>query len=112
MRDQHDTQTSDLIPAKRGRPVLDVQAGPMTPAERAKRYRQNRRSDAKSATRRAGTAVAALLHEYSDIALLEAIRLERAFLHGLLSSTGNRGATPSRKRLGALVAELARRYPA
>lgn len=112
MRDQHDTQTRDLIPAKLGRPCLDVDQGPMTPAERARRYRQNRRTDAKSATKRAGTVAATLLHEYSDIALLEAIRMERALLHTLLSSTGNRGATPSRKRLGSLVAELGRRYPA
>lgn len=113
MRDHHDTQTRDLIPAKRGRPCLDVDQGPMTPAERARRYRANRRTDAKSAKKWAGTVAATLLHEYSDIALLEAIRMERAFLERLLSrKMGNAGATPSRKRLGSLVAELGRRYPA
>ena len=106
MRDQHDTQTSDLIPPKRGRPVLDVDSGPMTPAERARRYRQNRRTDAKSATKRAGTVSAPLLHEYSDVALLEAIRMT-------MYNEGRGYRPPSiQKKLAGLVAELARRYAA
>lgn len=105
MRDQHDTQTSDLIPAKRGRPVLDVDRGPMSDAERARRYRQNRRTDAKSATKRAGTVAAPLLHEYSDAALLEAIRMA-------MHNEGRGYRPPSiQKKLAGLVAELARRYP-
>lgn len=116
MRDQLDTQTTDLLPAKRGRPCEFPASGPMTPAERARRYRQNRKGDAQSASRAARHvcgAMQGLLEEYSDVALMEAIRQERAFLERLLAKPrGNVGATPSRKRLGALVAELARRYPA
>ena len=94
MRDQHDTQTSDLIPAKRGRPVLDSDRGPMTPAERARRYREARKSDVKSALRKRGDL---MLDQYSDAALLDAIRASIA--------AGRGGKT------GRLVAELARRYP-
>lgn len=43
MRDEKDKATlGDLLPAKRGRPCLDLDNGPLTPAERAKRYRRNR----------------------------------------------------------------------
>jgi len=94
MRDQHDTHTSDLIPAKRGRPVLDVDRGPMTPAERAKRYRDNRRTDVKSALRKRGDL---MLDQYSDAALIDAIR------SGIATGQG--------AKTGRLVAELARRYP-
>lgn len=105
MRDQHDTQTSDLIPAKRGRPCLDAEQGPMTPAERARRYRQNRRSDAKFAAKRVGTIGEHCLPDYSDAALLEAIRMT-------IHNEGRGFRPPSiNKKLAGLVAELARRYP-
>lgn len=112
MRDQLDTQTTDLLPGKRGRPCADLDRGPMSAAERAKRYRDGRKRAGLEAARMTRAKAVGVLLEYSDLELLEGIRLERAFLERLLASTGNRGATPSRKRLGALVAELARRYPA
>lgn len=94
MRDQHDTQTSDLIAPKIGRPVLDPDRGPMTPAERAKRYRQTRKADVKSALRKRSDL---MLDQYSDAALIDAIRA------GIASGQG--------AKTGRLVAELARRYP-
>lgn len=94
MIDQHDTRTIDLMPAKRGRPVLDVERGPMTPAERARRYREVRKADVKSALRKRGDL---MLDQYSDAALLDAIRA------GIAAGQG--------AKTGRLVAELARRYP-
>lgn len=111
MRDQHDTQTSDLIPAKLGRPCLDAEQGPMTPAERAKRYRANRKGDVRSMSRHIGRETEGMLQEYSDAALMDAIRDHAAFLNSLLSRGRATGATPAKRRVATLVAELARRYP-
>lgn len=94
MRDQHDAHTADAFPAKRGRPCLDAEQGPLTPAERAKRYRQMKKADVRSALRKRGDL---MLDQYSDAALLDAIRASIAA-----------GASA---KSGRLVAELARRYP-
>jgi len=46
MRDEKDKATvGDLLPAKRGRPCLDLDNGPMTDAERARRYREIRKAN-------------------------------------------------------------------
>lgn len=105
MRDQHDSGTADAFAAKRGRPCLDAERGPLSPAERAKRYRQTRKGDTKSIVRAVKKGMPSLLPDYSDAVLLDAIRAGiddvRAF-----------GSPSYKVRLGALVAELARRYPA
>ena len=67
---------------------------PMTPAERSRRYRETRKSDVKSALRKRGDL---MLDQYSDAALLDAIRA------GIASGQA--------AKTGRLVAELARRYP-
>lgn len=119
MRDEKDPGTIDMIPAKRGRPCLDAEAGPLTPAERAKRYRELRRLRADRIAHQAPRHLKVESDEYldttlalTDTVLLDAIRKEAAFLQGLISGPQKgKGAAPSRKRIGALVAELARRYP-
>lgn len=114
MRDQLDTQTSDLIPAKRGRPCKHPELGPRTAAQRAADYRSRTNSRARTARDMVGRSGpnAFWLLECSDVQLLEAIRIERAFLDNLVNGPQKgKGAAPSRKRLGGLVAELARRYP-
>lgn len=110
MRDEKDPGTIEMLPAKRGRPVLDTARGPMTAAEKQRRYRENRRSQANLCGRMTRVRAAGVLGDFTDVALLDAIRSERNFLSALVEQ-GKGGTTPSRNRLGALVAELARRYP-
>ncbi|MEN4903349.1 hypothetical protein [Luteimonas sp. TWI1437] len=112
MRDQHDTQTSELIPAKRGRPCKRPEMGPMTPAERAQAYRSRRRSraglardDARRADARRKLVDFDWLRDYTDAQLLEAIRLQVADVREVDTKSGRAAAAK-------LVAELARRYPA
>ena len=112
MRDQHDTQTSDLMPAKRGRPCANLEHGPMTPAERARLYRNRQRNRAAHVRHATISTFSLAMADCSDMVLIEAIRKERAFLEGLTNGPQRgQGAAPSRKRLGSLIAELARRYP-
>lgn len=105
MRDQHDTQTADAFAHKRGRPCIDVNSGPLTPAERARRYRRNRKGDAKSAARAVKKGMPSLLPDYSDAALLDAIRMA-------MDDVRLFGSPSYQAVLRSLVAELARRYPA
>lgn len=49
MRDQHDTTTDDLVPAKRGRPCTRPELGPLSDAERARAYRAKRKQAARKA---------------------------------------------------------------
>ena len=112
MRDPLDRKASDLLPAKRGRPCNNAAVGPMTDAERAREYRRRRASRAKEAGWAARAGEKGYLRECSDLEVIDAIRAERAFLDNLVNGPQRgKGAGPSRKRLGALVAELARRYP-
>lgn len=116
MRDQHDTQTSDLMPAKRGRPCKNPEFGPMSTADRARAYRNRKRARAgmaqSDAAGKQNYSLTQLATEYSDLVLLEAIRKERAFLESIVTGPQKgKGAAPSRRRLGNLVAELAHRYP-
>lgn len=112
MRDQLDTQTTDLLPGKLGRPCKDPERGPMTEAERARAYRNRVRSRAglaraqadRDLRRKVGHEVT-FLGDYSDAQLLEAIRITV----GEVRDFGNKG---SKARAAHLVAELARRYPA
>lgn len=110
MRDDKDPGTLDMHPPKRGRPCLDNEKGPMTAAEKQRRYRQRRASQANLCGRMTRVSVAGALAEFTDMALLDAIRSERSFLAALVEQ-GRGGTAPSSKRIGALVAELARRYP-
>ena len=116
MRDQHDTQTADLMPAKRGRPCRYPELGPRTDAQRAADYRLRKASKARTAIDQAGRMRddgPNWLRDYTDVQLIEAISVARAFLDELMTGPQKgRGAAPARKRLGTLVAELARRYPA
>lgn len=110
MRDQHDTETADAFAPKRGRPCK-LDTGPMTEAQRARRYRSRVRSAAGLARAQAdrdlrrGSDSCNFLGDYSDAQLLEAIRITLAEVRDF-----------DRKHIKAkaarLVAELARRYPA
>lgn len=118
MRDQKDPGTLDLLPPKRGRPCLDSESGPMTPAEKQRRYRQLRSARAGRIATQAPRVLDVSHDDYlettlalTDAVLLDAIRDEASFLSGLLSKGSARGSAPAKKRIGALVAELARRYP-
>lgn len=111
MRDQHETQTSELIPAKRGRPCKRPDIGPMSPAERAQAYRSRRRTraglardDARRELRRKVAVAIDWLRDYTDAQLLEAIRLQVADVREVDTKSGRAAAAK-------LVAELARRYP-
>lgn len=110
MRDEKDPGTLDMHPAKRGRPCLDSDNGPLTPAQRAKRYRMQRRQ---RAARLAGSVKSQFASEVQDasvLQVLDALGKEVRFLEELKS--GNRGGwRPAQQRVAALVAELARRYP-
>jgi len=117
MRDEKDPGTLEMLPAKRGRPCLHFESGPMTPAEKQRRYRELRRARAGSIAHHAPRALNPAADHYldttmglTDAVLLDAIRKEADFLQRLVAQ-GGRGAAPSRKRIGALVGELARRYP-
>lgn len=105
MRDPKDTDTHDMHPAKRGRPCLDPDAGPMTEAERARRYRRRRTLSAQKANTNASRKIAnEALPRYSDVDLIDAIRLAVADAKDFPRGIG-------RKRAGVLIAELSRRYP-
>lgn len=113
MRDEKDSGTLDMIPAKRGRPVLYPDYGPMTPAEKQRGYRERVRSRAKTATSQAARMTSGglnPLHDYTLVQLLEAIRQQNDLL-ARMEASGGRGMAPAKKRIGALVGELARRYP-
>lgn len=117
MRDEKDPGTLDMIPAKRGRPCLDSEKGPLSAAEKQRRYRELRKARAGAIAHHAPRALNPEADHYfdttmdlTDAVLLDAIRGEADFLQRLITQ-GGRGAAPSRKRIGALVAELARRYP-
>ena len=110
MRDEKDPGTLDMIPAKRGRPVLDPERGPMTPAEKQRRYRQNRIAKGNGCRKMSRVSAPGALEDFADCVLLDAIRSDLNFVH-ILEVQGGRGAAPARKRIAAMAAELARRYP-
>jgi len=113
MRDEKDPGTLDMIPAKRGRPVLNADFGPMTPAEKQRRYRERVRSRARTATSQAARMKPGGLNplvDYSDVQLLEAIRQQMDRL-AWMESAGAKPKPVAMKPIGALVGELARRYP-
>ncbi len=113
MRDEKDPGTLDMIPAKRGRPVLYPDYGPMTPAEKQRRYRERVRSRARTATSQAARMKPGGLNplvDYSDVQLLEAIRQQMDLL-AAMEASGGRAKDSTKKPIGALVGELARRYP-
>lgn len=112
MRDEKDKATlGDLLPAKRGRPCLDLHNGPMTDAERARRYRESRKASIAQVRHFAGRE-RAWISEQSDLDLLDAIRQDVSLVNTISArGQGKRGTAPARKRIASLVAELARRYP-
>lgn len=89
MRDQHDTETSDMHPAKRGRPVKHPSHGPMDAATRQAISRAVRTERIANAMRSPGAV--------DDLALL-ADALKRAVLDG---------NTRSMRRVAARIAEVA-----
>lgn len=114
MRDERDSHTADLFPKKRGRPCMDGDHGPMTPAERARRFRHHRQLTLKRISRQAATATSEADQsaiDGSDSALLDAIRQELNLLARTRANPGNRSTASLRKRLGVLAGELAKRYP-
>lgn len=112
MRDEKDKATiGDLLPAKRGRPCLDLDNGPMTDAERAKRYRETRKANL-SLVRHSAGRMHGFVSEQSDHDLLDAIRKDVSLVNTINArGQGKRGTAPARKRIAALVAELSSRYP-
>lgn len=109
MRDEKDPGTLEMLPAKRGRPALNPDFGPMTPAEKQRRYRNRVRSRAGMAAsqvaRRKKMDDLNWLADYSDVQLLEAVRSKLSDIRQLGDTEGRQ------KSVGALVGELARRYP-
>lgn len=112
MRDEKDKATiGDLLPAKRGRPCLDLVNGPITEAERASRYRKSRKASIAQVRHFAGRE-RAWTSEQSDLDLLDAIRQDVSLVNMISArGQGKRGTVPARKRIAALLAELASRYP-
>lgn len=78
----------------------------MTDAERAKRYRRNR-TDHLAEVKRACRRELGFLDAFTDADLVDALRNDVS----LVNTKGKRGTAPARKRIAALVAELASRYP-
>lgn len=119
MRDQKDPGTLEMLPAKRGRPVLDPARGPMTAAEKQRRYRELRSARVGRIAHQAPRVLDVASDDYldttlalSDGILLDAIKREVAFLDRLMAGPQKgKGSSPSKKRVAAMVAELARRYP-
>lgn len=124
MRDQHDSQTADAFPAKRGRPVLNPDAGPLTPAERAKRYRELRRLRVGRIAHHAAEALdpdqarddegidvwLETVLALTDDVLLDAIKQQARHLAAF--PLFSRAPKKLQANMRALVAELVRRYPA
>jgi len=113
MRDEKDPGTLDMIPAKRGRPVLNPDFGPMTPAQKQRRYRERVRSRARTATSVASRMKPGGLNplaDYTDVQLLEAIRQQMDRL-AWMEGAGAKPKDSAKKPIGVLVGELARRYP-
>jgi len=110
MRDEKDPGTLEMLPAKRGRPVLDPESGPMTAAEKQRRYRQNRAAQGNGCRRMSRVTAAGALEDFTDAVLLDTIRAELNFIRAL-ERQGGMGMAPAKKRVGALAGELSRRYP-
>lgn len=112
MRDEKDNATlGDLLPAKRGRPCLDLDNGPMTDAERARRYREIRKANLSQVRHFAGRDCG-WISVQTDLDLLDAIRKDVSLVNTISArGQGKRGTAPARKRIASLVAELASRYP-
>lgn len=92
MRDENDKATlGDLLPTKRGRPCLDLDNGPMTDDERARRYRVRKAKRLKAGFMRP--------QQLSDALLVDLIA--KCLADG-----------SSKRTVARHVAELARRYPA
>lgn len=118
MRDKKDRATFEMHPPKLGRPCLDPEKGPMSPAEKQRRYRELRRLRAGRIAAQADNVLNVESEDYletalslTDAVLLDAIRKESAFLGDQEARGSRRGVSRSKKRIGALVAELSRRYP-
>lgn len=112
MRDEKDPGTLEMLPPKLGRPCI-YEDGPMTPAEKQRRYRERVRSRARTAISQAARMKPGDLNplaDYTDVQLLEAIR-QQIDLLAAMEAGGGRAKDSTKKPIGALVGELARRYP-
>jgi len=105
MRDEKDTATLELIPAKRGRPCLDSEKGPMSAAEKQRRYRESKRKEVYFLRAVAGKE-RGFIAEQSDQDIVAAISLDLSFKQRAPSA-----AHHAKRRIAALVAELSSRYP-
>jgi len=110
VRDEKDPGTLEMLPAKRGRPVLNAEFGPMTAAEKQRRYRQSRLALGNGCRKMSRVSAPGALEDFTDAVLLDTIRAELNFIRAL-EAQGGRGMAPAKNRVGALVGELARRYP-
>ena len=112
MRDINDPGTLELLPPKRGRPCLDNEQGPLTAAQRQARYRQGKAKDLRLLSSVA-VRETAYVRQQSDSDILAILRKDMAFLDYIAGShpakRGNKSGIA--RRVAALVAELARRYP-
>lgn len=102
MRDEKDSGTFEMLPAKRGRPCLDAEHGPLSAAEKQRRYRTGKHADV-MLLRSAAAREPAFVRDQSDADILAAIKADLVF--------ARRASAPAKKRIAALVAELSRRYP-
>lgn len=103
MRDEKDLVTGDLLPAKRGRPCLDSEKGPMTAAEKQRRYRESKNS-AVYALRNMVSKEPNFVRQGADQDIVAAIAMDISF-------RGKPPTSAAKRRIVAFVAELSRRYP-
>jgi len=112
MRDIKDPGTLEMLPPKRGRPCLDNDQGPMTAAQRQARYRQGKAKDLRLLSSVA-VRKTAYVRQQSDSDILAILRRDLAFLGWVSGTVAAKRCNTSgiAKRVAALAAELARRYP-
>lgn len=112
MRDIKDPGTLEMLPPKRGRPCLDNDQGPMTAAQRQQRYRQAKIKNLK-VLGSVAVRERAYVREQSDSDILAMLRKDLAFLGWASGTVAAKRCNTSgiAKRVAALIAELARRYP-
>lgn len=93
--------------------MLNPDFGPMTPAQKQRRYRERVRSRARTATSVASRMKPGGLNplaDYTDVQLLEAIRQQMDRL-AWMEGAEAKPKDSAKKPIGVLVGELARRYP-
>lgn len=110
MRDEKDPGTLDMIPAKRGRPCVDPERGPMTAAEKQRRYRELRKAQGNGCMKMSKVSAPGALEDFSDVVLLDALKADLHFIR-LMEGEGGRPHLPARRRIARMAAELSRRYP-